>query len=699
MPPIFYRARCHTALAAAFFAGALTLAFSPRASAQLADDTRPILLADFVVAPSRVGVGERTATFSATLTQAELATLPQIGEDLFRTLARLPGVAADDFTAKFWVRGAPNRTLLARLDGVTLIEPFHLKDIDGALAIVDLPTVSRLDLLTGGFTADFGNRTAAVLNIATDFPTTPARETSLGLSLSGVRAAHSGRFAGDQGRWRLSARRGYPDLALRLKGRDDELFPRFYDASFRADYVLSPQHTLSLHALHAGDTLKVKPRNDPELNSAYTSNYLWARWLANPTAALSGESVLSFARLASDRRGSGFYGGTLALSLSDERQLNTTTLRSDWSLGLNSRTLLRSGTEVARSTAAYDYSLLRDDSVVQNGAVTIARRTAQLHLEPSGTRFGTFVAARLQATDRLILEPSLRFDHDSATGDDSVSPRLAAALPLGTRTTLRASWGDYYQSQGLHELAVPDGETRLARAERAEHRIVGVEHRLASGVNLRAEAYERLTTDVRPRWDNIVNLYNVFPEVQSDRLRIAPDASRARGVEFLIERRAPRGLAWTASYALARAEDRVKGRTLPAARDQRHTVRLDASYALSARWNFSASWQYHTGWATTDVSYILIPLNNGRRFAQRVVGPAYAAQLPAYHRLDLRVTRRWELRQSTLTVFADIFNAYDRTNLLGYAYSPVISGTTVTTTREARDLLPFVPSLGITWEF
>ena len=659
----------------------------------------PLRLSDFVVTPSRFGVGERTGTVAATLTQSELATLPQIGEDVYRALVRIPGVAADDFTAKFWVRGAANGKLLARLDGVTLIEPFHLKDIDGALAIIDLPAVSRLDLLTGGFTADYGNRTAAVLNLETDFPASPKPATSLGLSLSGVRAAHTGHFAGDRGRWRLTARHGYPDLALRLEGRDDELFPRYYDASFRADYILSPQHTLSLHALHAGDTLKVKQKNDPELNSDYTSNYLWARWRANPNTRLAGETVLSFARLDTDRRGEGAFDNTLALKLSDQRQLNTTALRSDWSLELSPHTLLRTGFEATHHTSAYDYQLLRDNYVVQNGVLTVARRTADTHLRPAGDRFGTFITTRLQTPGALILEPGLRFDHDSATGDDDISPRLAAALALGARTILRASWGTYAQAQGLHELSVPDGETRLNRAEVAEHRIVGLEHRLAANLSLRLEAYERLTRHVRPRWDNTVNLYNIFPEIQSDRTRLAPSSARARGVEVLLERRNQRGFGWTASYALARAEEILNGRAVPAARDQRHTVRLEATYALNTRWNFSASWHYHSGWPTTEVSYILIPLNNGKRYAQRVVGPAYAAQLPDYHRLDLRATRRWEFRRSQLTASVDLFNAYNRTNLIGYAYSPVVSGTTVKTSREARDLLPLLPSVGVTWEF
>ncbi|MEI6052806.1 MAG: TonB-dependent receptor, partial [Opitutaceae bacterium] len=372
---------------------------------------------------------------------------------------------------------------------------------------------------------------------------------------------------------------------------------------------------------------------------------------------------------------------------------------SDWSLELNPQTLLRTGFEASDQTSAYDYQLLRDSYVVQNGVLTIARRSAAIRLRPSGERFGAFLTTRFQAPGTLILEPGLRFDHDSATGDDQVSPRLAAALPLSERTTLRASWGNYTQSQGLHELSVPDGETRLNRAEVAEHRIIGLEHRLTTSLSLRLEAYERLTTHVRPRWDNTANLYNIFPEVQSDRTYLAPASARARGLEVLLDRRALRGFGWTASYALARAEETLNGRAVPAARDQRNTLRLEASYAWNTHWNFSASWHYHSGWPTTDVSYILIPLNNGKRYAQRVVGPAYAAQLPDYHRLDLRATRRWEFGRSNLTAFIDLFNAYNRTNLVGYSYSPVVSGNTVNTTREARDLLPLMPSVGVTWEF
>src|SRR6185436_15178279 len=128
-----------------------------------------------------------------------------IGDDLYRSIARLPGLAADDYTAAVWVRGAPNSELLARLDGVELIEPLHLQDVDGALSIVDPAAIRRLDLVTGGFTADFGDRLAGVLTMETKSPAT--RHTALELSLTGIGASHAGSFAQGAGRFIVAGRR------------------------------------------------------------------------------------------------------------------------------------------------------------------------------------------------------------------------------------------------------------------------------------------------------------------------------------------------------------------------------------------------------------------------------------------------------------------------------------------------------------
>jgi hypothetical protein len=184
-----------------------------------ATDPGPVIaLSKVVVTPSRFGIAQERVATNATLTNSELEALPQLGEDLYHTITRLPGLAADDFSAKFWVRGAPNSQILARLDGVDLIEPFHLKDFEGALSIVDLRTIGSIDMVTGGFTTDFGDRLAGVLTMETQETTNSQPRTTLGLSVTNVRATNQGEFADGDGEWMVAARRGYLDLAAKLGG-------------------------------------------------------------------------------------------------------------------------------------------------------------------------------------------------------------------------------------------------------------------------------------------------------------------------------------------------------------------------------------------------------------------------------------------------------------------------------------------------
>jgi outer membrane cobalamin receptor len=667
------------------------------ASAQPAPATPPLQLERFVVTPSHFDFSTG-GPGRATLTQQDLETLPQIGEDLFRSIARLPGVAADDYTARFWVRGAPNRQMLVRVDGADLLEPFHLKDVDGALAAIDLHAISRLDLMTGGFNADYGNAAAAVLTMETLTANGPQPHTALGLSLTSMRAGTTGTLAQGAGRWLGSIRRGYPDLALKVAGRDNEIFPRYWDAYAKFEYDLSPAHTLSFHALHTGDTLRVSKSGDPELRSGYDTDYLWGRWRAQFGDRVNAETVLTQGWLSWRRNGDGTYGNGERLNLRDRRSLAITTLRQDWSFAASDRALVRAGWQYETASAEYSYHLLRQERTVSNGVITVNTRTVDLAPRPDGDGFGAFVAPRFAVLPNLTVEPGLRFDRHNAPGDEDVSPRLNAALALSPTTTLRAGWGRYAQSQGLHELAVPFGDATFYRSELAEHRVVSLEHRLPNAISLRAEAYQRLTDRPRPHWINRYDSYNIFPEAQTDRFLLTPSSAEARGVELLVQRRGRGRIDWTLSYALSKADENVGGTTIPSLRDQRHAFYADVSYSPNPRWRFSAAWQYHTGWPITDLNYTLVTLNNGGRSAVRSFGPVLGSRLPAYHRLDLRASRIIETRHGVVKVFLDIFNAYDHRNLLAYDYDPSVTVGVLTVRKTGRDLLPILPTAGISWE-
>jgi hypothetical protein len=670
-----------------------------------------IKLAAFVVTPSQFGIGDEQIARNVTLTREDLQTLPQIGEDLYRAINRLPGLSSNDISAKFLVRGAPNRQVLSRFDGVDLIEPFHLKDYDSALSIVDLETVGSMDLITGGLTVDYGDRLAGAFLIETQSETKAQCRTTLGVSVTDLRLTNQGQFADGAGQWMVAARDGTIDLAVKLGGNHTRDVTAYYDFSSKVQYRLTPNQTLSFHVLHAGDNFKrvdnsasVDRANDPDIQSSYDSTFLWGRWLGSFGDRVSGEAVLSFSQLGWHRNGSGHFdeiasGSIHPFELRDDRRLDVLGLRNDWTINLTEHALIRTGFDVKSSEARYDYTSSYYRYVLSNGDLGMTNVTYDEHLRPDGTHAGAYIAPRLQPWTPLVIEPGIRVDHDSLGGDTNWSPRLNASLALG-RTTVRAAWGIYHQSQGIHELSIGDHENTFKPAERAEQRVIGISRKLDSGIELRLEAYERLTTHVRPHWINLIDPFNFFPEITYDRRLLSPSEERARGIELYAEHRNHGRFGWAAGYTYAVNEENVGNRWIPAEWEQRHTFNINVTYVPARNWLLSANWEIHSGWPYTDQNFSLVTLNNGQVVYTWTYGQTNALRGSTYHRLDLRLTRTYQLEHSILRAFVDIWNVYDRKNNVGfndhYAY---VSNNQLVVVKTPGKMLPILPSFGVSWEF
>jgi len=91
---------------------------------------------------------------------------------------------------------------------------------------------------------------------------------------------------------------------------------------------------------------------------------------------------------------------------------------------------------------------------------------------------------------------------------------------------------------------------------------------------------------------------------------------------------------------------------------------------------------------------------DGSRFVNRTFGPIYGEQLPAYHRLDVRVSKLFPVGAGRLEVYFDVFNAYNRENAeaFNFAVSVTPQGTAVTE-RGINPLLRVFPTFGARMEF
>jgi hypothetical protein len=684
-----------------------------------------IPLPEILVSPGTFSLLEDVSPGGArSLTRDEIQTMPQVGEDVFRAMKRLPGVASHDISTKLNVRGGASSEVMLRLDGLELYEPYHLKDWEGAVGIVDLNALGGVELMSGGFGVEYGDKMAGVLDMRSRTEAGDAK-TTLGLSVTNVTAMSRGGFGDGEGTWLASARRGFMGIVIKLTGGDDRISPQYYDVFGKVSWAPSARNVFTVHVLQAGDHLglhetEVNGIEGIDFESGWDSGYGWVTWEATPRPRVHATTMAWTGRVTRRRDGTvGDFGRPDmpdSISVLDDRVFTFAGLRHDLGLELSDQVLLKAGVDVRALHADYAYRAATvTQALMADGTPSVRRNFVDLNPDDRGNQIGAYLAVRVRPVPALTTEVGLRYERVSHTGDENVAPRVLAALDLGGRTTLRGSWGRYFQSHGIQDLEVADGEIVYYGAERSDQVAVGVQHRFPGGVGARVELYHRDVGDQRPRFINLERDLRIFPEVEGDRLRVDPGRGRMRGIEVTVDSRTGRRWDWSASYALAVAEDEypvLEGGSctetdpcsdalwLPRQYDQRHMLGLQVTYRPTPTWDVSWAWAYHSGWPVTAWSYDAVPLADGNRFWVRTFGPVRGSRLPAYHRLDLRVTRDFAVRRGILRAYVDLFNLYDRTNVASYRYDfRVVDGRPVTVRREGLTMMPLLPTIGFRYEF
>lgn len=655
-------------------------------------------LNEIVVTPGSFDLMREEPVAQQALSREDIQSIPHFGEDIYRAIKRLPGIASNDYSARFTVRGGEHNEVLVLLDGLELYEPFHMKDINGgALSIVDVQAIGGITLMTGGFPAEYGNRLSGVFNLNSASPSASRRRTSLGLSFMNARFMSEGTFARGKGQWLLSARRGYLDLVMDLVDPESNFRPTYYDVLSKVEYRVHPKHALAFHLLHAGDDLDFE-EEDYFAATGYGNSYAWLTLKSFPSNKLSAQTVASLGQVRQEREGRELTANATIVraAVEDERSFQIYALKQDWTFAPTANHLFKWGVGVKQLRAEYDY--FNRERFVTNTAV--GYDTIAIAQEPRGHIFNAHVADRVRLTSALTAELGARYDRASYTHDEQFSPRVNLAYALRKNTALRLGWGRFFQEQGLHELRVEDGEQNFHQAELAEHRVIGVEQQFQNGVNLRVEGYHKRLARLRPRYVNLEGDLEFFPEVVEDRVRLLPASGEAKGVEVFMKREANGKFGWWGSYAFALVEDEIAGKAVPRNFDQRHTIYLDFTYRPNARVRLNLAWQYHTGWPVTPASVVAIPRGNGAVEYRTVYGEINASRYPAYHSLDIKLNRYFDVGQGRVSLFLECINFYNRANVRNYFFEDERSANgQVVFVKKADNWLPRLPSLGVSWEF
>ena len=685
-----------------------------------------IRLAEMTIAPGAFSLLGSEPSIRQTLSRAQIEEAP-FGEDLFRAMNRLPGLSSNDYGAQFSIRGGRQDETLILLDGLEIFEPFHLKDFnEGALSIFDVEAIDGVQILTGGFPARYGDKRSGVMNITSRRPEQNAgTQLRFGASLSNAHLLAEGTFRNQKGSWLVSGRRGFFDVLLRIINKREAKAPSYQDAFGTLRYQLHPRHSVTLHTLYAGDRYRFSIKGTTGFNdsiktseradNAYGNSYVWLTVHSLVGEHVTINTMASVGAVTASREGNERHllQPIELYAVNGSRDFTVTGLKQDFSYQRSERLVLDWGYDARSLRASFDWTsrvIQNPDNPLPDTTGYYPRVTRRIK-QANGTTLGAYLSNRVRIADPLTFELGVRYDAASYTHEQNWSPRLQALLRLAERTSLRAGWGAYRQRQGIADENAFDRLDRYFPSELSEQWTAGVEHRYADGGLLRAEGYYKLGSALRPILRNWKSGLNVFPESSEDRILVYPEATTSKGMELYHERKVGRRLNVRAGYALSFVEERVRrvdnindprkllfDSTHAAPQDQRHAFNADVSFRPVPSWTVNSALTYHSGWPYT--AEIGVPVRRRNGSTDLLVRPdsLYQARLPAYQRLDVRVTKRRVTARGEMRFFVELINVLNHENVLGYDVFTARDATgAIALQRNAETWFSILPSFGVNW--
>ena len=660
--------------------------------------------------------------------------------DPIRGIARLPSVGTvNDFMGVLSIRGGAPGDNLYYFDRLPLGYPYHLL---GIVSVVSSEVIGKVDVHPGGFGAEFGADSQAVIDIhsrpknvralgwldgtlkpsfiyseaflsgafsfralpADDPPDNESREKSANTDQEYIEnVASTG-----QGYWYAFGRRSYLEpffeLASTLVDLEDLVreSPRFWSYQFKGVYKLNETHGMVLNAVTAYDASELHlgsdEVHDSDLHGPFISEnpfdvqgiHFYSRLLPQF------RSILSFTRSFTENElafGEGYYYRTAAsvYALRNDFVYTTSSQNTDeavefgYLLSSTPSTVTSHGARrVEEGDADYEYRIRHNQKKVN---VTEIRNLHRLE--------GYLQTRQNLFTPTVLGTLGIRASYFNLTDNLSLQPRAQLGFSLPRGAFLSFNYGRYAQNPRLDQVVL--GVTPNASLEQsfATHYVLELRQTLPLDMEMNIAGYYKTLRDLI--------IYN-----KDDKQYQNGQAGFVRGFEVSLGHETDTFDAWMAyAYTVSKRRDAPEEFHRFYTYNSPHVLTVATSYSASQELllsvplidtlDISAKWQYQSG-----ILYAPLvgrtPFTNFRT-KEKKWRPLYGEwkRTAPYHRLDLSLrlqlfgdleNQGWELG-----VALEVWNVYNRNNILEVRYSRNF------TKEEPVSQLPIIPFLAITLEF
>ena len=628
------------------------------------------------------------------ITTKQIERLPSVGgePDLAQYLQVLPGVIfTGDQGGQLYIRGGSPIQNKVLLDGMVIYNPFHSI---GLFSVFETDIIRSVDVYTGGFSAEYGDRVSAVIDITTkdgnkkEFSGEVSASPFLGiLLLEGPLKKLDEN--GSSVSYLLTAKHSYLDRTSQgLYGyvnNGDGIPFSFTDLYGKLSVNSNTGNKINFFGFNYRDSVT--------FSDITTFNWKSIGGGANFVVVPAESNVLIEGIFA-------FSQYDLTQNEADEKPRNS--LISGFNGGIDFTYFIPEG-DVKYGVEVVGF---------QTDYTFFNRLGQQYQQQQYTTQLSGYVKYRKVINKRLVIDPSFRIQYYASLGEVSPEPRLGMKYNLTDRLRIKFAGGLYSQnlistrsdrdvvnlfsgflSGPETTLDTPDGEDGTTRLQKATHAIGGIEFDLTDYIEINVEPY--------------IKYFNQLIEINRDKLvpadpDFATETGRAYGIDFLVKYDYKRVYVWVGySYGFINRYDGEQ--TYPTHYDRRHNVNLVTTYAAGAdkSWEISGRWNMGSGFPFTQTAgfYESIDffdgINTDYTTENGTLGIIYAdelngGRLPYYHRLDISGKKTFDFASGNrMEVTASVTNVYNRENIFYFDRIRY----------ERVNQLPILPSLAVSYRF
>ncbi|MEE9385385.1 MAG: TonB-dependent receptor [Nannocystaceae bacterium] len=609
-----------------------------------------------------------TAPTEHRLIRDELEMVPGARGDPLRAAQNLPGMSRTPFGLGLLImRGASPRDSTVYLGDHPIPRLYHF---GGLSSVFQSNLLESLTVMPGNFAARYGNTIGGILQAK------PRRGTNdkgvhghgdlslMDLSLRAETRVKRGNVA-------IAARRSHGDaligLILRATGDPPLPIPRYWDYQALFDHP-TKSGFLSLRAFGSDDRLVLVPKRRGETPlqnaSAFHRADLVYRARVGPWKFLLAPSYLRDTHHTYLRgEGAAYRARRISDRISSLAEM-TRRFSPRWSTTLGSETSATWWRSQLASTGDLDNHALKGASIESALYTTLRLRVGG-----------------------LSLIPELRYSQFGANVASSIDPRLRSRWRVTGDISVTASVGLFSQAPSYAAPAANQIQLTLS-PERASHLSLGISLRTKYNLKLSATGYYKRS------WNILWIPQEIMFSPDLTNYQTTPDNNaygRMYGTEILIRKNLTRRLFGWIAYTWSRSDRRRQASATWVLHpfDQPHALVAVAGIKLPRRYRLSTRFRFTSG--TPYTPCVARVLNAQSDQYDCLPGAENGARSEPFHQLDLRADKTWIGRKTSTSLYLDVNNVYNRSNV---EMTMVNAGTTGPVVG-----LPILPIFGMRVDF